>query len=442
MKFEELPQIPERWCEFLRGSLPFSPASKSISALIASADRVRSRPVPRDALCRHLADDRALCFSRTLENIRTLQRPESGVVLVNYYPALFGGPAFQLLKCLTAIKLCEELASHNFEAVPVCWICDENPGFFSSWSARILNTESELCSLELEPQRISDSLPQDKIEALLARIEAAGHGEYDPGTLEILRSAFGSEANLVRASARLVAALMKEWGIVVLNAHSLDFLEPGYIQPIPQNAAASYATQYSILPVVATVIDPFEVDSFAAARPFITEHVRVDPAAWPQASATIVDSRSRRILARYGLDVTHLYKGADAIVGELLASMPRGALEKLAGLKREVEAMIVTLRLPDRESASFAKAASSGKEKIAYQLDRLQQKFSAACRRKEETVCRRIRRVCDSLAPNGRSQELELTGIQMPLRYSSAVLHALFERLDIFSLEHQLISMD
>ena len=226
MKFEELPQIPERWCEFLRGSLPFSPASQSIPALIATADHVRSRPVPRDALCRHLADDRALCFSRTLENIQTLQQPESVVVLVNYYPALFGGPAFQLLKCLTAIKVCEELASHNFKAVPICWIRDDDPPSFSRWSARILNAESELCSLELEPQRIADPLPQDKIEALLARIEEAGRGDYDPGTLEILRSSFGSEVNLAQASARLVAALMKEWGMVVLNAHSPDFREP------------------------------------------------------------------------------------------------------------------------------------------------------------------------------------------------------------------------
>ena len=138
------------------------------------------------------------------------------------------------------------------------------PRAFSRWSIRILNNESEICSLDLEHQELSDPLPAGRIEALLALIEESGRGNYDTEVLEILRSSFSPETTLAGACARLVAALMKEWGIIVLDPHSLDLEDAGCAAAL--SALPASVLQCSLLPVIATVIDPFEVDAFTGAQ--------------------------------------------------------------------------------------------------------------------------------------------------------------------------------
>ena len=420
--------------------MPSVPALHAVPEIIARADSLRGRTGPRDSLCRQLAKDGRLYYDRTRENLQRLQQPESVVVLTNFCPSLFGGPAFQLFKCLTAIKVCEELARHKLQAVPVCWISGEMPRAFSRWSTRILNNESEICSLDLEHQELSDRLPGGKIEALLALIEESGRGNYDTEVLEILRSSFSPETTLAGACARLVAALMKEWGLIVLDPHSLDLEDAGGAAML--SALPASGLQCSLLPVIATIIDPFEVDVFAGAQSFLRDRNLVGPMAWPQASATVLDSRSRRILDRYGLDLKRLYAGADAIITGILDAMPRGASEKLGKLKLETEERIAALNTLRPADGTLCGVADSERDKIVFQLDRLKGNFEAACKRKEEMVRRQISKTCNSLAPNGRIQERELGGIQMLLRYSCAALRPLYEKLDILSLEHQLIDMD
>jgi uncharacterized protein YllA (UPF0747 family) len=440
LKFEELPGIPETWSIFLCGKMPFVPSLPEVPEIIARADSLRGPTGRRDALCRQLAMDARLCHDRTWENLQRLQQPESVVVLTNFYPGLFGGPAFQLFKCLTTIKICEELARHKLQAVPVCWISGEMPRAFSRWSIRILNNESEICSLDLENQELSDPLPGGRIEALLALIEESGRGNYDTEVLEILRSSFGSEATLAGACARLMAALMKEWGLIVVDPHSLDLEDAGCAAAL--SALPASVLQCSLLPVIATVIDPFEVDAFTGAQSFLRDRNLVGPMAWPQASATVLDSRSRRILDRYGLDLKQLYAGADAIIAGILDAMPRGASEKLGKLKLETEERIAALNALCRGDGTLRGAANSGRERIIFQLDRLKENFETACKRKEDMVRRQISRTCNTLAPNGRVQERELGGIQMLLRYSCAALRPMYQKLDILSREHQLIAMD
>lgn len=420
--------------------MPSVPALPEVPEIIARADSLRGQTGQRVALCRQLAKDARLCCDRTRENLQRLQRPESVVVLTNFYPGLFGGPAFQLFKCLTTIKICEELARHKLQAVPVCWISGEMPRAFSRWSIRILNNESEICSLDLENQELGDPLPAGRIEALLALIEESGRGDYDTEVLEILRSSFSPEITIAGACARLVAALMKEWGLIVLDPHSLDLEDAGFTGAL--SALPASVLQCSLLPVIATVIDPFEVDAFTGAQSFLRDRNLVGPIAWPQASATVLDSRSRRILDRYGLDLKRLYAGADAIIPGILDAMPRGASEKLGKLKLETEERIAALNALCPGDGTLRGVADSGREKIIFQLDRLKENFETACNRKAERVRRQISRTCNTLAPNGRIQERELGGIQMLLRYSCAALRPLYEKLDILSREHQLIAMD
>ncbi len=94
---------------------------------------------------------------------------------------MFGGPASHLLKCLTAIKVCRELAKYGVPAVPVCWI---GPlGDSSGLSMRLLEDEGEFHRLGLQHQKQdfspADPLPAERVTELLKQIEALGRGGFD-----------------------------------------------------------------------------------------------------------------------------------------------------------------------------------------------------------------------------------------------------------------------
>jgi uncharacterized protein YllA (UPF0747 family) len=419
--------------------------------LARRAEVVRKRPIQRDALACIFIGSRDQRSARASENIQRLQQQDSVVVTANLYPSLFGGPAFQILKCLTAIKACEELSKHEITAIPVGWIGTAPNTGFSATAIHLLDSDSELCRLRFpgpETKEIypADQLSPSQISSLLGQIEEIGHGAFDPEMIEILRASFQPGVTIAQATGNLFAALMKDWGMLLVDSFSAEFQsvlpQTAYNEPSIEDAHRTYLIQSSILPVISCVIDPDEVFSFAGAQPFFDRVDQVQPLAWPQASATAVDIRSRRTLERHKLELSHLYSGEQAIMLDLQNAMSYTAAEKLGSLRAEVEAQIARLKALNSSGKELSKTLESNREKIIFQINKLSEHFESARTRKQETAGRQIHKACNCLAPGGKLQERELAGIQMPLRYSRSVLPSLYEKLDILNLEHQIVLMD
>ncbi len=438
-------------------------------------DAVSRRATSRDDLFRFLTIESGLNSIQTMENLRRLKQPDSVVVVTNLYLSLLGGPVFQLMKCLTSIKLCEELAKRKITAVPVCWISRAAPSDFSRWSVRLLDSELELHFLQLQQSESADidshqPMPFAQISAILSQIETLGRGTFDAETLGILRAEFVPGMTYSSAFAHLIAALLKEWGMIVLDPEA-PALKPalngvlapvrnqiertlplhrkeasklagaGYVEASSDNVPASLI-QCLMMPVIACVIDPHELHSYATELPIFDEIGLPRPMIWPQSSVTIVDARSRRILERYNLGVHHLYAGEEEAIKRIRETIPSSAPGKLERLKIDVERRIAEIMNLDSAGNEFASAANSCKEKITYQIEKLREQFGTAVNRKEQAVSRQIHKACNWLAPNRHTQERELAGIQIPLRYSRAGIRFLYEKLDILKLKHQLIPMD
>ncbi len=432
-------------------------------ALPAKADAVRTRASRREELFRLLSEGCDQRSGRTQENLRRLLQPETLIVTANVYPCLFGGPAFQLLKCMTAIKVCDELMRHAIIAVPVCLIHAEPPKGFAPHSIHLLDSESEIHCLQLphsykEVAVHDDTLLANHVSSLLTQIEELGRGTFDQEIIEILKASYKPDFTLTRATALLFAALTEEWGMIVLNPdkpqlrnvpsevmlrnREADSANAGYFGPVSEGIRSSHLIQSSTMPVIACVIDPGEAQSFIEAQAVYDQIGLAAPLAWPQASATMMDLRSRRTLERYGLNLHRLYSGEESIIRDFQNTIPGTASQKLDSLKAEAETRIYQLRALDPAGKKFGKAVDSGREKIVFQINKLREHFDAARDRKIEIARRQIHRACNLLAPNRRVQEQELAGIQMVLRYSRAGLHAFYEKLDILNLEHQIILMD
>jgi uncharacterized protein YllA (UPF0747 family) len=319
-------------------------------------------------------------------------------------------------------------------------------------SIQLLDKESELHCLRLQKSETIDfasgaPLPQKQVEALLLQIEDFGQGLFDHDALDMIRSAFVAGSTLSSASANLLSVLMKEWGMVVLNAAELSIPSSvAQTQETTQGEAESYdapfLAQNLVIPAIACVVDPYEMQMYARMMPYFDEYGLPRPMAWPQFSATMLDARSRRIIERYNLSLNQLYSGEEAIVAKIRDDMPSSTFEKLEYLKSETAKRMALIQALRPHSARFAKSANACTEKIIYQTQKLLDHCLNARKRHEPVTRRQIHKLCNRLAPNGRMQESELGGIQIPLRYSISGLRSLYEKLDIMNFEHQLISMD
>jgi uncharacterized protein YllA (UPF0747 family) len=447
-----------------------------MQALLEHREELKIRPRQFKELNGFLSGEKKHDLSAEAKNIQKLRQPETVVVVANFYAGLFGGPAYQILKCLTAIKICEELAKHSVDAVPLCWVSADSPAGSVKRSITLMDHQSELHKLQLDDSESIDPLPSRKlsrnqVSALLSRIESIGQETYDPEILEVLKSVFIPGADFSSASARLISNLMSEWGMVVLNGDTPDFesaktrvlasvFDPpgrvsgmirkqaaelaraGYEGDPSETAALTFCAQNSLLPILAIVLDPFEVYPYATALPILDYAGLLRPIVWPQSNATLTDSRRRRILSRYDLGLHQLYSGEDAVIEEIRNGIPSRSVDILNGLKSRVDECVLELKTlaPDRKK--FAKKSAMCREKILYQLEKLRKHYVEARARREQTVNRQMHKACNLLAPNRRMQERELAGIQIPLRYSRAGLRLLFRKLDISNIGHQLISMD
>ncbi len=476
MKHEDLPEIPKIWIDFIHSRFPFLTPFPTLQVLLEHKREPGIRSRQSDELFRFLTDGKLNDSAAALKNIQKLRQPEAVIVLTNFYVSLFGGPAFQILKCLTAIKVCEELAEHSIEAVPLCWVSAESPAEFAGRSITLLDHKSELHTLKLNDSESTDHLSSSRslwnqVSEFLSKIEAIGQGAYDAEILRDLKSIFVPEADFASTSARLISSLTSEWGMLVLNAGAPDYESakakalarivdpPGRMRAVIQKQAAesamagfeldpseavvrTFCVQNSLLPVLGIVLDPFELCSCVAALPVLAEAGLPRPVVWPQPNVTITDSRRNRILTRYNLGIRQLYSGEEEVTKEIRNSIPCSAVEILGDLKSKVDECILELESLAPNRKKFIKKSVLCGEKILYQLEKLRKHYADACTKREQTVNRQMHKACNLLAPNRRLQERELAGILIPLRYSRAGLRSLYEKLDISKIGHQIISMD
>ena len=343
--------------------------------------------------------------------------PDGSVaVIVNFFTSLFGGPLSQLLKCLTAIKVCAELAKAGVAAVPVCWIRPDPPRDFPSRLIYLLDRRYELHRLELsetEPQTVCGS----SVNTLFNEIEKIFPEGCDEETLTALRRAFSPDMDFSSANAAWIEILLKEWGARVWNDTDVSG------EPI-------CLLQSQTFPVAAVVVDAHEIPAYAGQFPLIL----------PRCRATIISARLRKTLERYNVDFNRLFAGKTRVMESLRSvhTVP----DRLAELTTDVRDCLNNLEIFDARNARFAKIRKTRGERIVYQLEKTRRHYLNAVAAWEHTADARIHKACNAIAPFSSSQEDVIGGIQIPLRYGQTGLRILYEKLDIRKFEHQLIEMD
>ena len=358
----------------------------------------------------------------------------SVAVVTNFYAGLFGGPLSNLLKCLTAVKACAEFEKNGTTAVPVCLVQKDTPSGFSPWEINLIDRHSKLHCLKtavMEDAEIQGC--RDDIKKLFAEIEKI-FPECDRETLFALKEAFITDAEpheiswLVSSCACWLEYLLKDFGITIVTTDAFA---------TDQNTC-DIKRQRLTLPVAAIVADDAEIEEYDKTLPVHVYTTQPILRACPD--VTIINARSLKTLKRYGLHPREI-SGAPRIFHEDTA---KNVPERLQKLRDETAAVLGEL-----ETGTFASHGDRSKRirnartaRIIYQLEKIQRHCSNAITGKEKTAENRIRKVRDFVTPLGRRQQVTLGSAQIPLFYGMAGLHALYDRLDITTQNHQLIELD
>ena len=476
MRLRSLPGYCALFLDYLEdtpSSRAFLPARPDRDALFSFASDTKDRKLPRARVSTLLAEQATEFQSGSLvmEKIRLLREPGTAVVLTSLPPSVLGGPLCLLLKCLTTVKLAAELGQSGIPAVPLALVQAANTAKAPRYSVTLLNSDCKPTRLSLDASAVW------RLEDLQENV--LGQADTGSDLIETLRSLTPPGASVTAASAALLARLLDQWGLVLLDVgrqeyralaaeaiavHGLDaerissllqeqsrkLKEAGYdtapcagsCHQDEDGFLDSLLAQSSMLPVAAVVAGSCDVHKYTLSLSLFQALGLPPPMLWPRVSATIVDAKSQKTLERYHLALEDLFAGKEELLRKVgLEDVERSGTEHFDRVMSAIDAGIgrLTSLAPEESLREEAKASL---EKIIYQLGRLEERFASAIRLRREAALRQLERACNTLAPESRPQECELAVLHFVMRYSRMVLPRIYERISLWTPDHQVIDVE
>lgn len=214
-------------------------------------------------------------------------------------------------------------------------------------------------------------------------------------------------------------------------------------QRFSANVLLRPVVQDFLLPTIAYTGGPAEVAYFAQAAVVYEEVLgRVTPVL-PRFSATLVDARAQRLLAKYRVSLPDLFHGPEAF-RELLAlrSIPGELDGDFLSAEEAVQASVAKVRGSlEKLDFSLVEAAERAGSKMLYQLRRLRARAGKAQLRRNEEVIRHADWLSSVLFPNKSLQEREIAGVSFLARHGRELLPRLYEAAKSDCPDHQIIRL-
>jgi bacillithiol synthase len=185
-----------------------------------------------------------------------------------------------------------------------------------------------------------------------------------------------------------------------LAREPLRFSTSSLLRPIVQDL---------LLPTVAYVAGPGELNYFAQLGPLYDRFGLAPPLLVPRARFRCLDARSRRDLAKLGLRPDDVDLPAAELAARLRARRPAGAPDP-----RELRALVADRIAPAVETIAAAveqaepglrREAGRTRGRVSYRLERLLDRYARALVSRDQALSARLRRLTQFLFPQGSPQE-------------------------------------
>ena len=214
-----------------------------------------------------------------------------------------------------------------------------------------------------------------------------------------------------------------------------DFSPNVLLRPIVQD---------SLLPTVAYVAGPSELAYLGQAQVLYREFGCSQPVIFPRAAFTLVDRRSRRWLEKYGLDIEQVWRGEEHLASRIaVTGLTPGWSERFEKRKQVLDQTLEDLR-KDIEGLdpTLVEALSHTKDKVLYQLDRLQGKMERSALQRAGNLARHAALLNRYLFPRRNLQEREISGIYFLGHAGYELLDRIYERIQVRSSDHQFLQLE
>jgi bacillithiol biosynthesis cysteine-adding enzyme BshC len=188
--------------------------------------------------------------------------------------------------------------------------------------------------------------------------------------------------------------------LATLAREPLRFSTSALLRPMVQDA---------LLPTVAYVGGPGEINYFAQLGPLYQHFGLAPPLLVPRARFRFIDARTRRWLALLGLQAADLSAPAPAIEARLNVARPPGCpdpLELRALVAGQIAPAVVTIaNAVVAADEHLRRPALRARESVAYRLERLIDRYARTLVERDDNTNRRLHRAKLALLPNGAPQE-------------------------------------
>jgi bacillithiol biosynthesis cysteine-adding enzyme BshC len=163
----------------------------------------------------------------------------------------------------------------------------------------------------------------------------------------------------------------------------------------------------------------------------------------PRFSATVAEAKVQGLLERYGLTLTDVFAGEEAlrekIASRILPPELQSAFDRAgASLEQSLAAIRKALVQLDK---TLAEAADNAASKMEHQLESLRGRAARAELRQTEIVGRHAQMLSASLYPNKTLQEREIAGVAYVARHGTDLLRKLYATVHTDCHDHQVITL-
>ncbi|HVH57728.1 MAG TPA: bacillithiol biosynthesis cysteine-adding enzyme BshC [Vicinamibacterales bacterium] len=216
--------------------------------------------------------------------------------------------------------------------------------------------------------------------------------------------------------------------------HPQRFSPNVLLRPIVQDA---------LFPTVCYVAGPSELAYLGQLRG-VYEHFGVPmPLMYPRATATLIDSATRRFLTRYDVPFEDFQPQDESALNRLLQSQLPAAVEQALtdadmAMRRALDRVIEVVTAVD---PTLAGAARTTLGKMEHDLKGLQNKVIQAAKKRDETLRRQFYRAQAQVFPLGHPQERTLGVIFFLNRYGPALVDRLLDELPLDMGQHWVITI-
>lgn len=225
------------------------------------------------------------------------------------------------------------------------------------------------------------------------------------------------------------------------TAEELSLMAAREPQKFSPNVTLRAVVQDYLLPTVAYFGGAAEVAYFAQTTEVYRVLERPATPILPRASLTVVERRTWRTLERYGLSLSDLFEGLDAVlarvVEEHLGTETAQTFNRTEeSINRELNTLEEQLRNVD---PTLADALETGRRKINYQLEGLRSRFHRAQMGRDRAAHRQLERAFAALYPDKTLQERHINITSLLARHGSYVVNWIYDAINLGSSDHQIV---